>query len=87
MSALQRSLTLLSSRGCVAKPIDSVPVPEELIASCDPCRTHVFACKCGCDLFHLDVAVQTNHDWYTILRCAACGKANCPTEPITNGPH
>ena len=62
-------------------------VPAEMVASCEPKRTLSFECKCGCDLFRLDVCITEQHDWYTLLLCAACGKACLPTEPITNGPH
>jgi hypothetical protein len=53
----------------------------------DASRTLSFVCKCGCDLFRVDVETYSDHTWRALIICASCGQWNEPTEPMTNGLH
>lgn len=68
--------------------VKSAEVPEsERQPKMKATRTLDFSCKCGCDLFRLEVDCYADGSWGTVLLCAACGTCCKPSEPITNGPH
>lgn len=56
-------------------------------ASSEPVRTLEFQCKCGCDLFRIEVEVYADGCYSQMLVCSTCGQDNVVTAPITNGPH
>jgi len=71
----------------VAEVLESVGLSDAEKELREPSRTLAFECKCGCDLFRVEVDTYANGTWAAVILCAACGKSVCPTEPITNGPH
>lgn len=50
-------------------------------------KAYAFVCKCGCDLFRIEVETYADHTWKALTLCAACGEWMVPTEPMSNGPH
>lgn len=67
--------------------IDGVGLSEQQKLLRQPQRTLSFLCKCGCDMFHVDVEMYADYSWMPVIVCAACKQINTITEPMTNGPH
>jgi hypothetical protein len=67
--------------------IASATLAPEAAPAIEPQRVLSFECKCGCDMFRVNVLTNIDHSWFVQIECAACGTSCVPTEPITNGPH
>lgn len=67
--------------------ITSIKIPDAERSKSVLDQTLGFMCKCGCDLFRVEVSTYKNGDWSEELICVQCQAVNAVTEPVMNGPH
>lgn len=65
--------------------VPALKLPPKVLR--EPKRALTYQCKCGCELFRVDVEIYEDHSWASVISCVACGQINEPSEPLTNGPH
>lgn len=67
--------------------IDGAALDPATFATCKPVNTLNFVCKCGCDMFRVEVDVFADGSFAKALLCVGCQTPCVVTEPMTNGPH
>lgn len=67
--------------------IESLKVSDVQYADSPITNTLGFVCRCGCDLFRIEVSTYLNGDWSQEMICVGCNAINAVTEPIIGGVH